>query len=96
MSLNTPLLWFGLLIIFMSTGINGQIESVITMQISDNMINAALKNPRLIQKQLECLMKTGECDAIGNQLKSMSTYLLVPKSEHIFYSFPQSCPSVRS
>lgn len=78
MSLNISQLWFGLLIIFMmsSTGIDGQLEGFLKMNVSDDTIDAALQNDRMMQKQANCLMNYGRCDAIGRKVKGISIYLL--------------------
>lgn len=45
--------------------------------VSDSAVNAAIRSPRYMRRQINCLLGETNCDNIGNQLKrKFSSYVV--------------------
>ena len=43
---------------------------------TEEQVNAALKSPRYMRRQMNCLQNTGPCDNIGEEMKGKSIVIV--------------------
>lgn len=57
-----------LILAVIDSGIDAQ--KIEMIEVSDAMVNMAVRNPRIIGRQVDCMLDRKECDNMGEKLKS--------------------------